>query len=74
MAKGNPNDEFIRVRVTKELKESFLAYCAENDLSEASVGRLGIYELIAPAHKKRTGTKLSKPEVQPNNWAKEKSA
>jgi hypothetical protein len=72
VAAGNPNSEFIRIRCTKEMKESFEAYCAENGLSETAAARLGIHQMISEAHIKRTGKKLPDPEITPNAYGKRK--
>lgn len=67
------NTDMIRIRVTPTMRKSFEDFCAEENISEASAGRLGIFGLIAQAHKKRTGQKLEAPDVNAQNWGTKRS-
>lgn len=65
-----PNSEMLRIRMTPTMRKAFDAYCKEENLSEASAARLGIFQLIRTSHLKRTGESLERPDVNAQNWGK----
>jgi hypothetical protein len=65
-----PNSEMLRIRMTPTMRKAFDSYCEEENLSEASAGRLAIFDLIRKPHLERTGEKLEKPDINPQNWGK----
>lgn len=67
---AEPNTSVVRIRMTPTMRKAFDDYCERQNISEASAGRLGIYNLIGESHKKATGQRLEVPDVNPQNWAK----
>ena len=70
---AEPNDEVVRIRMTKTMKESFEAFCSESEISDASAGRTAIYRMIKDAHLKRTGQPLEEPDINPRSWPTKRS-
>lgn len=64
------NTEMLRIRMTPTLRKAFDSYCAEQNISEASAGRLAIFSLIKGSHYERTKESLELPDVNSQNWAK----
>lgn len=62
------NTEMIRIRATPELKKAFEQYCAEHQISDASGGRLAIFNLVNKSHRQRTGKSLPKPDLNGRDW------
>lgn len=67
---AEPNSEMLRIRMTPTLRKAFDSYCAEKNLSEASAGRLAVFNLIKGPHYERTKESLEMPDVNPQNWGK----
>lgn len=67
---AEPNSEMIRIRCTPTMKKAFMDYCDRNNISEASVGRLGIWNEIRRDHKKATGKELETPDTNTQNWGR----
>jgi len=63
------NSETVRIRCTPTLKKAFEDYAHRKSLSEASVGRRGIWELIKEDHANVTGEKLEEPDANIQSWA-----
>lgn len=64
------NDVVVRIRMTKDLAAAFTAECAERGISDASGGRLAIFNWVKAPHYKRTMESLPAPDVTDRAWGK----
>jgi len=62
------NSEMIRIRCTPTFKKAFEGFTERNDLSEASVGRKGIWTIIRQDVAEHTGVYLEEPDMNPRSW------